>query len=133
MNLDPSEMAFRKIYQDLLWARQITTIFRPGDRSPGKRRSYTPGQKITIRLIEKVGADWAMIAPEFDPNFQMLVVIETVEVFRLGELEARHFEGSSLDVQDIQSLRFHLGTIYNLAPDELNDSSFVTRTTFTFK
>ncbi len=125
-------MAFRKVYVDLLKAKAITTIFRPGSRLPGTFRSYEPGQIVTIRVIDKVGADWANVAPEFVPDFGLQIEIKKVELLKLGELTANHFEGSSPDIQNVSALKYHLGVVYNLTPDELSDSALITRTTFVY-
>ena len=133
LNLPANEMAFRKAYSDLLKQEKITTVFRPGDRDCGKTRGYCPSDIVNAKILEKVGADWAMIPPKFIDGFSKTIVIKTVEVKRLGSLTKKDFEGSSPDVLDIDSLKYQLGLIYNIDITEFNDYSLVTRITFEYK
>lgn len=133
LNLDPNEIAFRKIYRGLLEAEKITVIFRPGKRLCGDFRGYCNEQKVTIRLLDAVGADWAMVPPKFVAGFAKEATIETVETKPLGEFSEQDFYGSSPDLRSKESLRYYLGIIYNLDDSEINDDFLVTKTTFNYQ
>lgn len=132
LQLDPNEMAFRKIYWPLLKNEQITVIFRPSVRLCGDYRGYCIGQKVKARVIDKVGADWAMIPPKFVRGFFKKIIIEKVEIKKIDELKQEDFMGSSPDIQNADSLVYHLGVVYNLFSDELNRDMFVTKITFSY-
>ena len=132
LQLDPDEMAFRKIYWPLLKNEQITVIFRPSVRLCGDYRGYCIGQKVKARVIDKVGADWAMIPPKFVRGFFKKIIIEKVEIKKIGGLKREDFMGSSPDIQGADSLVYDLGVVYNLFIDELNRDTFVTKITFSY-
>ncbi|MCK9344780.1 MAG: hypothetical protein M0P64_01485 [Candidatus Pacebacteria bacterium] len=131
--LNPNEMAFRKIYKSLLEKKEVTTIFRPGRRLCGDYRGYCSDQEVTIKIIDKTGADWAMLPPKFVEDFSKKVIIKEVLVKTLGELTDEDFIGTTEDVRDITSLKYHLGVIYNLSDDELTDDFIITKTIFEYK
>lgn len=131
--LDPNEMAFRKIYKPLLEKGAVTTIFRPGRRLCGDYRGYCSDQEVTIKIIDKTGADWAMLPPKFVEDFSKIVVIKEVHVKTLGELTEEDFSGATEDIRDVNSLKYHLGVIYNLSHDEITDDFVVTKTIFEYK
>ena len=130
--LDPNWIAFRKIYKDLIRGKKITTIFRPAARLCGDFRGYCEGQIVTIGIIDKVGADWGALPPVFlDESFGKIKIIRT-EAKQIKELISEDFAGSSPDVKDAETLKFHLGVIYNLSPDQVNDDLTVTKITFEY-
>ena len=132
LNLNPHWVAFRKIYADLLKDRKITVIFRPEKRLCGDFRGYCEGQIVNVGVIEKVGADWGKLPPQFlDESFGK-IRIEKMEAKRIGNLKKEDFIGSSPDVFDVTSLKYHLGLIYNLAPRQLTDDSLVTIIKFSY-
>jgi hypothetical protein len=131
--LDPNEMAFRKVYRNLLENKRVTTIFRPGRRLCGDYRGYCSDQEVTIKIIEKTGADWAMLPPKFVEDFSKKVIIKEVQIKSLRELTSDDFAGATEDVRDITSLKYNLGVIYNLSDEELTDDFVVTKTIFEYK
>ncbi|MEK7556323.1 MAG: hypothetical protein AAB523_03520 [Patescibacteria group bacterium] len=132
LNLNSNWVAFRKIYSDLLKDRKITVIFRPEKRLCGDFRGYCEGQIVNIGVIEKVGADWGKLPPQFlDESFGKIKV-ESIEAKPIGDLKKEDFIGSSPDVLDVVSLKYHLGLIYNLAPHQLTDESVVTVIKFSY-
>jgi hypothetical protein len=133
LHLNPNEMAFRKVYRNLLENKEVTTIFRPGRRMCGDYRGYCSDQEVTIKIIEKTGADWAMLPPKFVEDFSKIVIIKEVLVKKIGELTEGDFKGATEDVRDITSLKYHLGVIYNLSDEELADDFVVTKTIFEYK
>jgi hypothetical protein len=133
LSLNPNEMAFRKMYQALLEQEKITTVFRPGQRLCGDFRGYCAGQKIELRVIEKVGADWAGIAPQFITGFSKGAIIKEIETKTIGELTEKDFEGSSPDISNTDSLKHNLGLIYNLSNEELTNDSVITRIIFEYQ
>lgn len=133
LNLNADEIAFRKIYIDFLKQKKITAIFRPGQRLCGDFRGYCDNQKVTIRVIDKVGADWAMIAPKFLRGFSVKAIIKKIETKTLGEFKKSDFRGASPDIYDKESLKYNIGIIYNLSNDELNDDFVITKTTFEYQ
>ena len=132
LELPRDEIAFRKIYKDLIIKNKITTVFRPGKRVCGDFRGYCPGEIVKIRIIEKTGADWAMLPPEFEKDFVKKIKMIEIKSLLLKDLKKKDFAGSSLDVFDKNSLIHHLGIIYNLPIEELQDDSLVTKITFQY-
>lgn len=111
MNLPRDEMAFRKQYEDLLLAREITTVFRPGNRVYPNRRGYIPGEHVTARVIERCGCDERRVPPLFNAT-RIPIQITSLTVKMLDVVEEDDFEGSSPDVHDRDSLVEHLVGIY---------------------
>lgn len=126
------EVGFRKIYADLVRDKKITTIFRPGERTCNLNKGFCEGEVINIKIIDKVGADWAELPPE-TVTINQKALIESVVNKEIGSLTAEDFHGSSPDIFDKQSLIYNLGVIYNLAPSELTDGSIITKTTFVYQ
>jgi len=126
------EITFRQVYLDLLQAHKITTIFRPGQRTNDHPKSYHKGEVVTLRVVERVGADWAHVPGELRSDIGLRVEITDVVCKPLGLMHTNDFEGSSPDVYDQQSLKYHLGALYNLPPSELTSEAMVTRTTFRY-
>jgi len=111
MELPRDEMAFRKPYEPLLIERSLRTVFRPGNRVYPNWRGYRPGEVVTARVIERVGSDEREIPPTFNET-KIRVRIRSIEVLPVDRLDADHFEGSSPDVRDVESLIDHLSAIY---------------------
>lgn len=109
--LPRDEMAFRKQYQDLLIARAITTVFRPGDRVYPAPRGYRRGERVTARVIETPGSDALGVPPTFNA-VSAPIMIREVKRLRLDALRPNDFRGSSPDVRDRESLLAHLLEIY---------------------
>ena len=128
-NLPRDEMAIRAPYWNFVESEELKTVFRPGDRRCGTFRSYCPDEKITLRLLNKIGADWAKVPPVFDENKKKSVIIKTVEVIPIEKINKDHFKGSSPDIHDLESLLFHIALVYNLDIGEIKE---VTRTTFDY-
>ncbi len=126
------EIAFRKIYTDLVKERKVTTIFRPGRRLCGDPKGYCKGEIVTIRIVERVGADWAHVPGELRDDVGERVEILDVVCMPLGSLTSTDFDGATPDIYDQESLRYHLGALYNLSPDEIDDQKVVTKTTFRY-
>lgn len=131
--LDPNEMAFRKVYRSLLENMKVTTIFRPGRRLCGDYRGYCSEQEVIIKIIDKTGADWAMLPPKFVEDFSKKVIIKDVQVKTLAEVTKEDFAGATEDIRDVTSLKYHLGVIYNLSDKELTDDFAITKTIFEYK
>jgi hypothetical protein len=132
LELPRDEIAFRKIYKDLIIKNKITTVFRPGKRICGDFRGYCPGEVIKIRVIEKTGADWAMLPPEFEQDFVKKIEMIEIKSLFIKDLKKEDFEGSSPDVFDKNSLLYHLGIIYNLPVEKLQDDNLITKITFKY-
>ena len=111
VELPRDEMAFRKQYQRLLLEREITTVFRPGDRLYPAWRGYAPGERITLRVITRHGSDALGVAPVFN-GVRVPVRIADVVVIPVDTLAPADFAGSSPDVSDTPSLLQHLAAIY---------------------
>lgn len=132
LKLDPNEIAFRKIYKDLLKEKKITTVFRPTVRLCGDFRGYCEGQIVTIKVIDSVGSDWGSLPPVFlDEDFGKIRIVK-MEAKRIKELTEDDFNGSSPDVRDITTLKYHLGIIYNLPPENVSDESEITIVRFEY-
>ncbi len=128
-----NDIAFRQPYINDVRNHRVTRIFRPGKRLCGDRKGYCPGDIVTLRVLAKVGAEWAQVPGLFRDDIAEPVEILDVVCKPLGSLEHQDFIGSTSDIHDQQSLRWYLGTHYNLLPDELDDDSFeVTTTTYRY-
>ncbi len=126
------EIWFRRIYADLVLNRHVTTIFRPGKRLNGDPKGFQEGEILRVRIIEKVGAEWAGVFGRVCPDIEIPVQVHEVKASRIVELEPSDFEGSTPDVADAQSLIYQLGILYNLSPSEIGPNSIVTKTTFAY-
>lgn len=132
LDLDPSWIAFRKVYKDLVKMKRITTVFRPTARLCGDFRGYCKDQIVTIGIIDKVGADWGGLPPVFlDEAFGKIKITE-IEAKKIKDLTIDDFLNSSPDVQNTETLKYHLGLIYNLSQEDINDESMVTKIQFEY-
>jgi len=111
LELPRNEMAFRMRYQQLLLARNITTVFRPGNRIYPNWRGYLEGETVSARVIKRPGSDALGIAPVFN-ELRLPIRILALAVKPIAALTARDFTGSSPDVCDVPSLIAHLSDIY---------------------
>jgi len=131
--LNPNEMAFRKVYWPLLQNETINTVFRPGKRLESDERGYHKDQLVTARVIDSIGADWAGVPPEFAKDLSKIIRIKSIYAKRINEVDECDFIGATPDVQSKELLRYHLGVIYNLYPDEISEDSFVTVIKFSYE
>lgn len=111
VELPRDEMAFRDRYQALLAARQLTTVFRPGDRLYPAWRGYAVGEIVTARVIAIPGCDRRGVPPVFS-DYSTPIRIEDVAIRTVATLDAADFAGSSPDVCDTPALLAHLEAIY---------------------
>lgn len=126
LNLNPNEMAVRMIYWPLVEKKEIFTFFRPGVRLAINYRGYCEQQEITLRCIDRLGYDQLNLAPELSKTKKSEATVYKIYSKRIKDLNEKDFLGSSPDVKSIIDLKFHLGLIYNLSLDDLNDDSHVT-------
>ena len=132
-NIPPrNEIWFRKIYADLIRDRRVTAIFRPGRREDDHAKGFLIGETLRIKIVDKVGADWAGIYGQVRSDFEMTVRVLDIVFKPIGELTAEDFKGSTPDVHDTESMVYHLGVLYNLPPEELTAQTIVTKTTFEY-
>ena len=110
------------------------TVFRPGRRllSENHPKGMAKGERIRIRVVDQVGADWADIFGTLllTPNRPALVM--SVDVKKLGEIGPADFDGSTPDVMDLDGLKYQLALIYNFSRTELSPSFEITRTSFQY-
>ncbi|MBL4681438.1 MAG: hypothetical protein JKY88_12045 [Pseudomonadales bacterium] len=111
MNLRRDEIAFRKNYEALVLDRQLTTVFRPGDRIFPNFRGYKHEEIVTARIIEKVGCDHRETPPVFS-DIRMSVKIVDIRAIDISALTPGDFLGSSPDIQNVDQLLDHLAEIY---------------------
>lgn len=130
LDMPRDEMAFRRRYEPMLFARTLTTVFRPGDRLWPNWRGYRHGEIVTARVIARPGSDALGIPPEFTST-RILIEIVDIKVFAPEALAAGHFVGSSPDVQDPGSLLSHLLGIYGRPLSDFGD--VVTRIQFVYR
>jgi hypothetical protein len=126
------EITFRQIYTPLIQTKRVTIIFRPGRRLCEDPKGYCKGEIVTLRVVEKVGADWAGVPGILRDDVGEKVEILDVSCVPIGSLTAADFSGSTPDVIDRASLAYHLGVVYNLSPDELDEKALVTKTAFRY-
>ena len=130
LDMPRDEMAFRRRYEPLLFARTLTTVFRPGDRRWPNWRGYRQGEIVTARVIARPGSDALGIPPEFTST-RIRIEIVDIKVFSPEALTAGDFVGSSPDVQDPGSLLTHLLGIYGRPLSDFGD--VVTRIQFAYR
>jgi hypothetical protein len=123
LDLPRNEMAFRMRYQELLLARQITTVFRPGDRIYPNWRGYLEGETVIARVIKRTGSDALGIAPQFN-DLRLPIRILSLTVKPVDALTAADFLGSSPDVRDVAGLIAHLSEIYGEEIDRVTRIHF---------
>jgi hypothetical protein len=126
------EIWFRKIYADLVKARRVTTIFRPGKRLEDDPKGFREGETLQIRIIDNVGADWANLYGEVVKDFVMPVRVVAITARPLGSFTPEDFSGSTPDVYSKESLFYQLGILYNFSPAEIGDDTLITRTRFEY-
>jgi len=129
LDLPRNEMAFRRRYQNLLLARKITTVFRPGDRIHPNWRGYVEGETVTARVIEQIGSDELGVPPLFN-SIRIPIKIVKLDVKPIDSLGPEDFHGSSPDVTNSGSLESHLIGIYGKSVGEFGGQ--VTRIQFSY-
>lgn len=122
MDLKRDEIAVRKIYESLVKDKKITVFFRPGNRLCPNYRCYFLDEIITLRIIEVLGNDNLKIPPKFN-SFKQKIKIIKIDIKKISEFKKKDFVGSSPDVFDIISLKYHLGLIYNSSIDSFDEVS----------
>jgi hypothetical protein len=105
MNKPPrDEIWFRKIYMDLIRDHKITTIFRPGVRLCNSNKGFCNGEVLRVKVIDKVGADWADLHGRTLTDFEYQVRVLDTKVCPIKSLTVEDFQGSSPDISDVSSL-----------------------------
>jgi hypothetical protein len=129
MEHHPAELAFHKQYEDLLLARKITAVFRPGVRVPPSRNAFVVGQAITARVIERHTPDRVGLPPVFN-DLCIPLEVTRLEVMTIDGLTPEDFEGFLPDVCDGASLRKHLAALPGEPADR--SSNAITRIQFRY-
>ena len=129
LDMPRDEMAFRRRYEPMLFARNLTTVFRPGNRLWPNWRGYRLGEIITARVIARPGSDALGIPPEFTSTRIMIEIVD-IKVLVPEALAPDDFIGSSPDVHDPGSLLVHLVRIYGRPLSSFGD--VVTRIQFDY-
>ena len=123
LELPRNEMAFRMRYQELLLARKIATVFRPGNRIYPNWRGYLEGETVTARVIKRTGSDALGIPPQFN-DLRLPIRILSLTVKPVRALTPQDFLGSSPDVRDVPGLIAHLNEIYGGEIDQITRIHF---------
>ena len=119
MNLPRDEIAIRKVYEPLVLTGKLTTLFRPGNRIAPNVRGYYMGETVKVKIIKSPGNDDKKIPPTFDKK-ERKARIKKIGIEEIENLTKEDFVGSSPDVPDIESLRYHLGLIYDKTPEQIS-------------
>ena len=129
-----TEIWLRKIYAPFAQDRTLTTIFRPERRLLSEQHPKALGvdETVSIRIIDKVGAEWSGLYGKLLPQPNIPVVITAVTVKQLQEIDATDFAGSTPDVMDLSALKIQLALIYNFSREDLSPEFWITRTTFRY-
>jgi hypothetical protein len=130
LDMPRDEMAFRRRYEPLLFARTLTTVFRPGNRLWPNWRGYRLNEIVTARVIARPGSDALGIPPDFTATRTRIEIVD-IRVLPPEGLTAEDFVGSSPDVHDVASLRIHLLGIYGRPLSAFGD--VVTRIQFAYR
>ena len=93
-----TEFWIRKFYIPFVEDGSLTTVFRPGRRllSENHPKGMAKGERILIRIVDQVGADWANIFGTLLPAYDRPALVMSVDVKKLGEIESADFDGSQL-------------------------------------
>ena len=128
------EMAFRKIYKDLIANRLLTRVFRPGIRPCGGYKGFCPQDEVFFSIVEEMGSDLPPNPhpPILDPEPAARVRITEVRLLKIGDLAEKDFIGTGPDVTSQETLRRHLGLIYNLSAEMLMADAEVTMISFDY-
>ena len=110
---------FRKQYYPYVEDGTLTTIFRPGDRSPPHPKHLMSGEIVTLKIIEKPGNEEKQICPVLWPQEWKARVLHR-DVHHIDNLLESYFIGSSPDVKSKEQLRQHLSSIYGKEPYEFD-------------
>lgn len=111
MKKEKDAIGFRMVYRDLVLSRSLTTIFRPDN--PKYKKLYGAGSVIEGRIIVQPGIARNKIEPKFT-NDRIKLRVKSIKRLALKDLKPDDFIGSSPDVQNVLSLIYHLGMIYNI-------------------
>ena len=76
-------MYVRRTYLLFVKNESLTTTFRPGARINGAPKSYYSGEIVEIKILDKIGAEWAGLDPEFIKGFSRLVRIKKTQQIKL--------------------------------------------------
>lgn len=104
------EFWLRFVYRASILARELTTIFRPN--LPKYTELFKPGLTVPIRILRHPGKPEADIPPEFTAD-KVTAKVKSINCRNIKTLKNSDFVGSSPDVHDEISLRYHLGLIYD--------------------
>jgi len=129
-----TEFWIRKFYIPFVEDGSLTTVFRPGRRllSEGHPKGIDVGETVRIKIVDKVGADWAHLYGTLLPSPDRPALVTQVQVKPLGAIDGADFEGSTPDVMDREGLKLQLALIYNLSRQELSPDLWITRSTFRY-
>jgi len=122
MKYPRNEIWERKVYESLIKNRQLTILFRPGDRvcDIGKVKCFNEGEEVTIKVLKKPGDSHRDIKPEFSSVIEK-GIIEEIKKISLSSLLRKDFKNSYPNVTSQETLRYHLGLIYNKEPSSFKE------------
>ncbi|HSU73039.1 MAG TPA: shikimate kinase [Candidatus Binatia bacterium] len=106
----PYELWFRQTYKPMIVEKSLTTAVRPGERVlPAPKGTYA-GETARVRILSEPGTDNSL--PRFD-EYATSVLIDSIDVKKISDLLPSELLGSSPDARDSESVKYHLGLIYN--------------------
>lgn len=114
------DMGFRMAYKNLLQNHQLTTVFRL--HSEKYSQLYPANRCVNGRIIAIPGNAQRNIAPVYD-NFVVRMKVIDIRTLRMGDFKKEDFKGSSPDVYDIKSLKWHLALIYNKPVEHFDENT----------
>lgn len=105
------ELWFRAAYEKDIQERRFTSAIRPGNRLPGNDKAVPLGEKVKIKILKQPGIEGR--TPAIFSDFECVVQIRRVDVFKIRELTSDLLKQCSQDARDPELVKYHLGLIYN--------------------
>ena len=109
-----NEIWERLVYEDLIREEKLKVLFRPASRiCDGKKsKCFYLGEEVVLKVLKKPGDDERGIEPMFTSLVKRVEIQGLKEVF-LSSIKEKDCVGSYPNVLDEETLRYHLGLVYN--------------------
>jgi len=127
-----NHITLKKFYHEDIKQKILTRIFRPGNRECPDEKCYFGTQKVFIKILDITGSDYHKIEPIHLPQKYPVEIISS-KCLKLKDLKKSDFKNCGSDLKNIETLKSHLGLIYNLDTNIFNDKNFeITITDFKY-
>jgi len=127
-----NHITLKKFYRSEVKDKSLTRIFRPGNRECPNEKCYFGTQKVFIKILDIGGSDYHKIEPIHLKEKYPVEIINS-KCLKLKDLKKLDFKNCGSDLKNIETLKSHLGLIYNLEKSILDDKNFeITITDFKY-